>query len=85
MAGCQGYVGGNLRDWDGWQGVGGELSLAQICPFPLGAPARQSGYATCRSRVSQRSRSQSPMKLKASTVRNIAMPGKNATHHEFAR
>ena len=40
---------------------------------------------SCRSLGSQRSRSQSPMKLNASTVRNIAMPGKNATHHAEPR
>ena len=40
---------------------------------------------TCLSRGSNRSRSQSPRKLKASTVRKIAIPGKKAIHQALPR
>ena len=39
----------------------------------------------CRSLGSHRSRSQSPTKLNDKTVRNMAIPGKKATHHADPR
>lgn len=42
-------------------------------------------YVSCRSRGSSLSRSQSPMKLSAMTVKNMARPGKNEIHHASRR
>ena len=42
-------------------------------------------YVSWRKRGSSLSRSQSPMKLSAMTVKNMARPGKNEIHHASRR
>jgi len=42
-------------------------------------------YVSWRNRGSSLSRSQSPMKLSAMTVKNMARPGKNEIHHASRR
>ena len=59
------------------------------CAFPfsyaLAMPDLRRAYVSWRSRGSSLSRSQSPMKLSAMTVKNMARPGKNEIHHASRR